>query len=178
MLRLAALAAVAAVASATCTVGVAPCDTSYGSRLNQTFAYYGVSPNAVQLVGYWSDFHACVGAAVTIPNATGAATFSLAECSARGSAWFYGPGDLQSYAFYNNTATGTCLSVRNAPNGTASLGLEPCCAAAGASCKSNDKARQMWLEPPSHALPYNTIRTLFADGAAPGGYCLTKFGSC
>ena len=181
MYNLSALLAIAAVAAAITTTAtnvavVTPCDDTWSSRQNQTFAFLGVSrTNLVQLYSYWGNNKGCVS-----NNATKSPELDQSVCAMHESIWTYGPGSIDKYVYYNNTR-GECLSLIGNSNSQAmALGLRPCCGgnstsvANASNCSLPQWQSQMWLEPPVRSDPYNRIRSMLADSNAPFGYCLTR----
>lgn len=176
-----ALTAFAAIGMATkCNIVAEPCDNTWNSRQNQTFAFLGVGGAYVQLVSYWQTQHACISNNVTDATLTGlGASYNI--CQEPSSIWTYGPGDIKTYVFYN-TSSGQCISLvpRVKVPGKYVLGFRPCCGKTmkNTNCTLRERSAQMWLEAPTAADPYNRINSLFTSPQAPTGYCFTRVGSC
>lgn len=175
-----------AQASSRCAVVATPCDNTFSSSQNQTFAFLGVGGPNVQLISYWGTQHACMSTKKQATNGQGAnstLSASYSTCSHTSSIWTYGPGSIKTYVYYNNTQN-ECLSLI-ATNGTFGanvtsfgVGMVPCCTAKNA-CTPLQQSAQRWLEADTTTDPYNRINSLLTTDAAPNAYCLTRAGdSC
>eukprot|EP00759_Apiculatamorpha_spiralis_P044512 PhF_6_TR41471/c0_g1_i1/m.62874 len=143
------------LATAQCGVILTPCDQTWGSRQNQTFAYVGVGGPYVQLNSYWGNNNACLG----VQN--GNLTLGIANCVTPTSLFSYGPGDLKSFVYFMHNQTQTCLT-----NSNGTLGLS--------ACRKGNPDNQMWLEPPTTTDPYNRIFNKVNYATKP--FCLTRVG--
>jgi len=193
-----------ATAQSGCTVTAEPCDNTWSSSQNQTFAFLGVGGPYVQLISYFGSSHACINRNVSNFNTSGSTTTglpaSLAICGSSNSLWTYGPGAITSFVYYNNSE-GNCLSLipnQNQPT-RYFLGLLPCChlketsastpkklslgslksafTAADRKCTVREQAAQKWLEPDTTKNPYSRIQSL-TQSQDFKNFCLTRTGAC
>eukprot|EP01064_Diplonema_japonicum_P005577 TRINITY_DN13709_c0_g1_i1.p1 TRINITY_DN13709_c0_g1~~TRINITY_DN13709_c0_g1_i1.p1 ORF type:complete len:189 (+),score=49.19 TRINITY_DN13709_c0_g1_i1:65-568(+) len=132
---------------------VTACDVSWGSRLNQTFAYFEVAQGDVQLRAYWGNQYGCLAKEA---NDT-LFRLSAESCNLKSSVWSYGPTTIKNYVYYTNAEqSAQCLTA----SGPFNLSLAPCChLGPPATCTSVQTNSQLFLEPPTTHNPYNTIQT-------------------
>ena len=162
------------LAAGQCSVVPRLCDNTWRSGMNQTFAFLGVAPpNVVQLYSYWGTSKGCVGAVAV--NESTALTLSWAECSQKQSVWWYGPGSIKTYVYYNNSLN-QCLTLSGHQASELALGVSACCAQYK-NCTASQAQRQMWIEPNVQSNPYSRIVSQFTLGG--NTICLTRIGdSC
>eukprot|EP01059_Diplonema_ambulator_P032964 TRINITY_DN66_c2_g1_i1.p1 TRINITY_DN66_c2_g1~~TRINITY_DN66_c2_g1_i1.p1 ORF type:complete len:164 (+),score=17.79 TRINITY_DN66_c2_g1_i1:55-546(+) len=152
MVRQAVVLLAALWAAAGCEVTLSECDETWNSRLNQTFAYFGVAQDVVQLRAYWGNEYGCIAKEVNDTDFR----MSQAACDLKSSAWSYGPGSIQDFVYYTNIEQPTmCLTGTN----VSKLSLAPCCHLTPSNCTSEESQAQLWYEHPSSTDPYNRIQT-------------------
>jgi hypothetical protein len=166
-----------------CAVVPRPCDDTWQSSLNQTFAFLAVGPpNFVQLYSYWGSSKGCA-AVVFAGNATVNTTrieLSGALCAFNTSVWAYGPvAIVGQYVYYKNLGSGMCLTLnvsRTDPANSSTLVDAPCCSSAASKCTATEAMAQLWLEPATTANPYVRIQSqgVLSDNAT--AFCLTRLG--
>eukprot|EP01013_Petalomonas_cantuscygni_P044821 TRINITY_DN9465_c0_g1_i1.p1 TRINITY_DN9465_c0_g1~~TRINITY_DN9465_c0_g1_i1.p1 ORF type:complete len:189 (-),score=21.13 TRINITY_DN9465_c0_g1_i1:133-699(-) len=170
-------ASVIAAPAASCTTVATPCDTTWNSPLNQTFAYFAVGGPYVQIRAYWKSFFGCVG----FDNETGALPLGVSACASDMS--IFQCEDCTAPGWFRHKATGLCLTYNAPSNGTGvmseagTLVLRKCCNQPSgklSECSAADIHAQTWLEPQTTKEPYNTI--VSRTGGSMGTVCLTRTG--
>ncbi len=175
---IAAFALVVVVIASPCTVVPRPCDGTWKSGLNQTFAFLAVGqPNFVQLRAFWGG---SVGCTTSLPSEDGTGVqMSWLLCSKNTSVWGYGPGAIVGqYVYYKNLGSGNCLTLKvnvTDPATSSTIVAAPCCSATNSKCTAAQAAAQMWMEPASTTNPYVRIqsKTMVTSDTA---FCLTRVG--
>eukprot|EP00760_Papus_ankaliazontas_P016883 PhM_4_TR16917/c0_g2_i1/m.82755 len=152
--------AVAFGASTGCDLVLRPCDETFGSRMNQTFAYVGVGGPYVQLNAYWGFNSACVGV-----SAIGEVSLSSANCHTNDSLFSYGPGDIKTWVFYKHLNSSLCLQA-DADHWRV----------VAVKCDAAQPKNQMWMEPPTMNDPYNRILTSNDGISTSNNFCMTRIG--